>query len=246
MTELRQHQKDLVELLLKFDSICKENGIRYWLDSGTLLGAVRHSGFIPWDDDIDVCILDSDYHKAEKLLKANSHPPFEYQTSHKGQTRLCPRFVDNSKSVTRRVPWAPTSKTEPIWIDTFIVRSTSLQAKRLIDPLYGRCIRRLYGGIHDGAIKRIGAALLFPPIWLAKELAILIGKLKNDGVLVHDFGMPYYSIRKKKDIFPLSEVEFEGHKFPAPADPDSYLKLIYGDYTTPPEDKNRTNHDIQF
>ncbi len=246
MTDLKQHQKDLLELLLKFDSICKENGIRYWLDSGTLLGAVRHSGFIPWDDDIDVCILDSDYSKAKKLLKANSHPPFEYQTSHKGQTRLCPRFVDNSKSITRSVSWSPTPKTEPIWIDTFIVRSSSLRAKHLIDPLYGRCVRRLCGGIHDGALKCIGAALLFPPIWIAKEFAILIGKFKNTGELVHDFGMPYYSIRKKKDIFPLSEVEFEGHKFPAPADPDSYLKLIYGDYMTLPEDKDKTDHNIQF
>ena len=63
---LEEHQGALYELLLEFDRVCKKLGISYTLFSGTLLGAVRHKGFIPWDDDLDVAMLREDY---EKFLK---------------------------------------------------------------------------------------------------------------------------------------------------------------------------------
>ena len=54
---LWKHQQRMVELLLAFDAICKRHHIRYWLIGGTLIGAARHQGFIPWDDDMDVQML---------------------------------------------------------------------------------------------------------------------------------------------------------------------------------------------
>jgi lipopolysaccharide cholinephosphotransferase len=60
-TPLRQAQLVMLRLLKAFHSICEENGLRYWLDAGTLLGAVRHGGFIPWDDDVDVLMPRDDY-----------------------------------------------------------------------------------------------------------------------------------------------------------------------------------------
>lgn len=66
---LRQYQLHLLEMLKWFDNFCQKNKITYWLSSGTCLGAVRHSGFIPWDDDVDVEMLREDYLKLEKLFK---------------------------------------------------------------------------------------------------------------------------------------------------------------------------------
>lgn len=57
-SDLRRYQMRLLEILLFIDSVCRKHGINYWLSSGTCLGAVRHGGFIPWDDDIDVEMLD--------------------------------------------------------------------------------------------------------------------------------------------------------------------------------------------
>ena len=66
---LREHQLRMLEMLDYFDKLCKKNGIRYWLSSGTCLGAIRHGGFIPWDDDVDIEMLRSDYIKLEKIFK---------------------------------------------------------------------------------------------------------------------------------------------------------------------------------
>ena len=66
---LKRDQMRLVEVLQKFAEICKEHDINWWLCSGTLLGAVRHGGFIPWDDDIDVSMLPKDYRKFVKVMK---------------------------------------------------------------------------------------------------------------------------------------------------------------------------------
>ncbi len=72
--ELRNVQDNDVELLLIFDTICRNNNLVYWLSWGTLLGAVRHKGFIPWDDDLDVQMAREDYEKAKELLKHTLEP----------------------------------------------------------------------------------------------------------------------------------------------------------------------------
>ena len=64
-----------MEILAEFDRICKKHGLRYFADSGTLLGAVRHQGFIPWDDDIDVAMFRSDYETFKKIAAAELAPP---------------------------------------------------------------------------------------------------------------------------------------------------------------------------
>ena len=60
-TVLRRAQMREVAILQEVDKICRKHGIKYWIDFGTLLGAVRHGGFIPWDDDLDISMLSSDY-----------------------------------------------------------------------------------------------------------------------------------------------------------------------------------------
>lgn len=244
MSALREHQLRLLDLLVEFDSVCTRLGITWWIDSGTLLGAVRHGGFIPWDDDLDVCVLASDYRKIRKLLSAHLSSPYAFDCSKRGQTRLSPRFVDTGQSVLRHDPLTGAPREEKLWIDTFVLRPGSMRLKKAIDPLYGRCVRRINGSIRDGALKRIAAYMLFPVMWVAKELAIIIGKLFYRKNLLHDFGVPFYSVRRVEDIFPLGTISFEGKQFPAPADPDSYLRRIYGDYTKEPEDKSA--HEIIF
>ena len=71
----------LLDLLCEFDRVCKENNIQYFLDSGTLLGAVRHGGFIPWDDDVDVVMLRNDYKRLCEIAQSKFAPPYFFQTN---------------------------------------------------------------------------------------------------------------------------------------------------------------------
>jgi lipopolysaccharide cholinephosphotransferase len=70
----------LLDLLLEFDRVCRKNGIKYMVDGGTLLGAVRHGGFIPWDDDIDVIMLREEYEKLNKIASREFSAPYFWQT----------------------------------------------------------------------------------------------------------------------------------------------------------------------
>ena len=75
-SQLRTIQLCLLDILIEFDRVCRKNGISYWIDSGTLIGAARHGGFIPWDDDLDVCILRKDRKRVAEALTRDLREPF--------------------------------------------------------------------------------------------------------------------------------------------------------------------------
>ena len=246
-SQLRDYQLKLLDLLVEFDRLCGENGISWWLDSGSLLGAVRHGGFIPWDDDLDVCILRKDLPRIRKILRERTQAPYAFKDMRTdGYPRLWPRFVDSSCRIMRRDPVSGQPKEDELWIDILPLRPGCARLKKLVDPLYGRCYRRILGAIHDGPVKKVLAYLLWPLAMLGAGIVALGGRLFHRGTLMHDFGVPFYSVRKIRDIFPLGSVSFEGHLFPAPADADSYLRGIYGDYMKLPPEEKRINHEIIF
>ncbi len=70
----------MLDLLLEFDRVCRKNGIKYMIDAGTLLGAVRHGGFIPWDNDVDVVMLREEYEKLNKIASKEFSSPYFWQT----------------------------------------------------------------------------------------------------------------------------------------------------------------------
>ena len=77
---LKQLQKVELELLKDFDEMCKENHVQYFLAYGSLLGAIRHKGFIPWDDDVDVHMFGKDYLKLTEALKDNKNEKYFFQS----------------------------------------------------------------------------------------------------------------------------------------------------------------------
>ena len=242
---LRDYQLRLLDLLSEFARLCEENGITWWIDSGTLIGAMRHGGFIPWDDDLDVCVLRKDLPRIRKILLGSAKAPFAYKDMWvKGYTRLWPRFMDESCRIVRRDPVSGEPKEDFLWIDILPLRPGSPKLKKLVDPLYGRCFRRIIGAIDDGPVKRVLADFLSPLAVLLAWTVSLEGRIFRRNSLMHDFGVPFYSLRRREDIFPLSTVSFEGRPFPAPADPDKYLRRIYGDYTQLPPEEQRHGHEI--
>ena len=93
ITELK---KIYLKMLIDFDDLCHQNNIKYYLGYGTLLGAVRHKGFIPWDDDIDIIMLEEEYDKLLKVMKNNKkYTLFDPETAN-GYYYPFAKFSDNS------------------------------------------------------------------------------------------------------------------------------------------------------
>ncbi len=117
-------------ILLEFDRVCKKHGLRWFLACGTLLGAVRHGGFIPWDDDVDVEMFRDDYEKAKVIMQQELNAPYAWQDTYtivadaKPEDEGCLRFLpfakirDSSTAAIERTG-APASMNQGIYIDVF-------------------------------------------------------------------------------------------------------------------------------
>lgn len=238
-------QIHLLDILSQVDRVCRDSGIVYWIDSGTLLGAARHGGFIPWDDDLDICILQKDYRRFCQTMRDRLPSPcrlYDLSTV-PGYGHRWPRIVDESVSITRRMSDGST-RNEKLWIDAFLMCNGSPGWVRRLDALYGRCFRRRHRILNDGRMKVLAGTVAYPFVSAAVSMSRLAGRVFCPDTFMHDYASGYYSVRKADEIFPLSEIEFEGKIFPAPADTDAYLRRIYGDYMTLPEEKDRETHDF--
>ena len=156
---LRNIQLNLLDILVEFDRVCRKNGIRYWLDSGTLLGAMRHGGFIPWDDDLDICILRKDYRKLIRILDNDLEYPFKLNELRSSNGRDAvnhvpiSRVINRSFLVSRKKDKDGNPIYEPIWIDIFPLENGSLRMKRFVEKTYGKLLRRKVYMIHDGTFQ---------------------------------------------------------------------------------------------
>ena len=224
---LRKQQLRMLEILLYIDKVCKENNINYWLSSGTLLGAVRHGGFIPWDDDLDIEMMREDYVKFVKLFPNNSK--YELQTYYNDRNYFkCFAKVRDLHSQISEFELDKYYKYRGLFVDVFSLERVPL----LICRIYGRVFEyiskwRLKCGdskILWYALKCFQKCVLFT-IPIARPIFKMFTK-----ELHHSYGTCFPKERHFEDIYPLTEISFEGYMFPAPHNIDHYLKTIYGEY----------------
>ena len=104
-SDLRRLQLHMLDLLVEFDRICRKNDIDYWLEYGTLIGAARHGGFIPWDDDLDVTLLKKDRKKLIEALRKDLQAPYYFidADSKEGDTRRWCKMRNDNVLITRLV-----------------------------------------------------------------------------------------------------------------------------------------------
>ena len=256
---LRTLQLSELDILIEFDRICHKYKIDYWLDYGTLLGAERHGGFIPWDDDIDVCMLKNDHKRFVEVAESEIKHPLQLLAASKKNSRPWTRIINSHQSVTRLVGQWDTetcgkvtsgdsnivsSKTENIWIDIFVAENGTLPIKRFVEKTYGKCMRRRYHLFFDGTSKYILAMILYPFMLCMVSSVRLWCRLFHSNELVIEYGSQFNGLRMKSEIFPLAEMEFEGHKFKVPFDTSNYLERIYKNHSEIPPKEKRLSHGI--
>ena len=229
-SKLREDQKKMLGILVEFDRICRENDIRWWLDSGTLLGAVRHGGFIPWDDDMDICVMKKDYRRLRKILCSLNSDKYVYQCIENDAEHTNPfgkfRLVQ-ANDLDRKAP----RPAYMIGMDVFSIEKTSRFASHLAKFFYmnmqhpsGYIKNRTLRHIVKRTVEVLNFGFLIP-------LCRLIGLINPKKQYYYElgsgfYGQPYYL----DEIFPLGSITFEGVEFPAPKNVDAYLRNLYGDW----------------
>ena len=239
---LRKAQLIMLDELIEVDKICKKYNIKYWIDSGTFLGAVRHKGFIPWDDDVDVCMLEEDYQKFLLIVKKEINKKYFVQNKKEDKYALGPWtkirernsiFVEENRKENELFH-------QGIFIDIFVMNSFSYKIQKKY---------KILCKLKDLRIRTNNNYLIFKKMILFLKinklafyiLNLFVEKPNNNSIVGYKYWFP--QLFKCRDIFPLSEIEFEGHKFPCPNNADAYLKELYGDtYMELPPEKDRVWH----
>ena len=244
-----QVEMDLLEQLL---DVCKRYGLRCWVDGGTMLGAVRHKGFIPWDDDIDVSMMRDDYDKLLEIAPKEFKYPYFYQTAYtdvdyyRGHAQL-----RNSDTAAIR----PSNCFEPfnqgIFIDIFPmdgvpVDKVKLQSvlkanRRTLRFLKAKNLNILYSGRLGQVFRKIKARKAVKRYGWVSLFKATEDRLRDTPVsesdVIGELAFSGSDLLFSRHLFDKTVwLDFEDMKVPVPAAYDAFLRNQYGDdYMTPME-----------
>jgi len=243
---LRKAQFIMLDMLIEFDAICKKHQLQYWLDSGTLLGAVRHQGFIPWDDDIDLSMPVEDYNKFLKIAQAELSSNIFLQTS-ETDTNFKFDYIKLRSNKARITELHEKDKQvnyhQGVFVDIFPM--LAIENTTANKNFYDSTLKK---------IRDVSSISLHTPNGKddPEKRAALVSSLhqkhlgweKEKSKVIYAGEMPdvaaWFDIEK---VFPLTKIEFEGYTFAAPKNPSHYLDSIYSfDYRQLPPKNKRIVH----
>lgn len=257
----RVHQK-LLELLLEFDAICQKHHISYFLGGGTLLGAIRHGGFIPWDDDIDVMMLREEYDRFCAIPQTDI-PDYlfiqTYQTDpyyHGDMAKLRLKHTAYETEFSAQFPqmqngffidiFAHDKTSQSVPMQQFHIFTTRL-ARSLVFHKWAKTPMQFYGKHRCSCFIMDGIKKFLPMCSLEyfREFVLKYYQRSNSQYLYDGMGQHLtHGAFPAKWLEQTIQVSFEGHQFPAPAEYDKYLAYSYGDYKKIPDESEKHFHKI--
>ena len=266
--QLKAVQNIELGILLKFDEICKKYRIQYQLFSGTLLGAVRHKGFIPWDDDIDVCMLRKDYDKFIKCCTKDELGEDYFLQTYSTDPTSVVQFAKLRKNNTIFEPDNEVGALshKGIYIDIFPLDNVKPGTKEG-DKQY-KDVHDVYSIVTSTVKSRVtaskslwkkalrycfyGLTRVVPKSYFDNKLQKILRRYDTEETeyvnhLTNGTGgnRPKRFLMKRSTYIDMIELEFEGYMFPAPRDYDGVLTRSFGDYMKlPPIEEQKPHHGI--
>ncbi|MDR0504036.1 MAG: LicD family protein [Treponema sp.] len=250
----------LQEILDEFAAFCGRNNLTYFITAGTLLGAARHRGFIPWDDDIDIAMPREDYEKFLFLFNKEKSDNY-YLLSRLNPDKTGERFISFAKMCKKGTLYAEGHMRSErysgifidIWpFDTCVLFFLPLQAGliKLFISLYRFKIK---AHVPRGRIKYFLSKIicLILPLdfmeWSQKRLCLLFSNHKKEYL---SFFSGKYGYKKEthkyNTVFPLIKITFESKEYWAPGNWDKFLGNLYGNYMEIPPVEKRKSHNPKF
>jgi lipopolysaccharide cholinephosphotransferase len=251
--EIKQYELDI---LLDIQRFCEEYSLKFYLSGGTLLGAIRHHGFIPWDDDIDICMPRPDYIKF--VHNYNSDKGFYIKSDIlQNWDAPCSKVLNPLTVVKSHISENETG----LWVDVFPVDGLPADIRE-VEKIYKKCdfYRKLYWNGHaklgtgNSALHRYSKYVLKPliNIYGCARISAKIERIAqkyayetSDYVGTITWGIYGVGERMlKKEFVKEVNVTFEKHQFPAFSCWDSYLRGLYHDYMKLPPIEERKDHNM--
>lgn len=243
--------------MLKYmDYICRQYDLEYWLDGGTLLGAVRHQGFIPWDDDIDIVMPREDFIKfikiAKKTLPTDMYLEISTERGHYGDYHVPCKIRDKYTKIVEMILNDDSEVGKGISMDIIpmdqysnnkITFFSQMQIKKLFRKI---CIIRNnsfyiknFLNTDVNKVKFLGSSFMF----FIHIFFMRFYKISSSERIGYGFDVFWTRIFDKRLIYPLIEMDFCGDKFYIPANSDAVLRIFYGNhYMELPNIENRVTH----
>ncbi len=218
---LRQTQEQCLALLRRVAAALERHQLAYWLDFGTLLGAVRHKGFIPWDDDIDICMVRPDYDKALRVLQEEfADGEFELREASAAGS-YCQLRINR--------------KSDSVGLDIFPVDEYAGDIHNEEER------QQLVSKTRQARAELASYLQKHPQADLRKAVADITREMILDGrdatpggpVLFYAIDFPHPQdqvVLRRDELFPLGRIAFEGVEFPCPKNAEKFLTMRYGDW----------------
>lgn len=255
------------EMLAYLKDVCQSYGLQFCLAYGTLLGAARHHGFIPWDDDVDVFMPRDDYERLYRIYQEGGIDDNYAIRCYRDETSYHPHFKFVNSHTFCRESYINSRFSIGLWIDIFPLDSCCIKNKDDMHKMTSASrkngyLRQLLGlSVGDPkngtSIKvKVIKQLLRPLSWVLDPIAIsrmIDGSAKRissstaNGKTTHFAAMTESSASDKQifdqSIFmPFDELPFEGVAYPVPGDYEAFLTQNYGDWKTLPPESERHSH----
>lgn len=242
LRKLQLLEKEVLDFIV---SICKKHNIIYWLESGTLLGAVRHKGFIPWDDDIDISMDRENYNKFEEIFK-KYYMNTEYNLTFYKKDRFMKveskKYFILTNDNEELAVWVdifpydyyPESNKKIITlVDKYFMRPSKIRDKKGISIYF----HNLFISIRRTISKRFIRKKYFINLFISKKKDVYIGRAFESNYKL--------LLKKTSEIFPLIKVKFENDEYYAPKNIDLVLSQEYGNYMIPDDNPKYRHFDVK-
>lgn len=262
---LRKAQLVELEIANEIKRVCEDNNIQYFLDAGTLLGAVRHKGFIPWDDDMDLAMTLDNYKKFLEIAPKKLDKKYFLETWDTDFYYPLPFAKVIKLNTIYKEKKAPKKQKNGIWVDIFPVIEVTVTSNEVISInkkmiqiqrlLMMKCGSRPWREENGIIFKKLFCYYFYKCISFVFSKKKLMQFYNNEFNKINENGNPNYENKyiftnyatpeihliNKEYISDFVDINFEDTTFKAPKSWDKYLTSLYGDYMTPPPPDKREN-----